>query len=45
MPNIFIKIGKATSNKVWLSNLLEDFLVKKSTEVPNQYYNYIKLLL
>jgi len=41
----FFQIGKAAANKVWLSNLLEDFLVKKSIEVPNQYYNYIKLLL
>jgi len=41
----FIKIGYGDSNKEWLTRLMQDFVVEKSIEVPDQYYSYIKLLL
>jgi hypothetical protein len=41
----FIKIDHCESNKEWLTRIMNDFAVEKSIEVPNQYYNYIKLLL
>jgi hypothetical protein len=41
----FFKVLEADTNKEWLTLLFQDFLVKKSIEVPNQYYSYIKLLL